>query len=330
MRHRPAAYESSVTITDCDAESGSCRIDLSALHLGENPETISFQLTKTGNAIHCAHKTFGHDNSGSWHGMRSGGGTANLLTMAEGTKGETFLHGSVVDAANDLVCQLFPNAEGINRAVCIPGSEFPPELDSIEEEDDVTTTTSSSGDGSRFLQQQQQQQQQLAFASSDPKKDLALGRRDLMNERCAGRFDILNVLVIWTAKAECRNSELAAGCTLTAATERDMRGLIGLAIAETNTAFQSSGVTTAPLDDVHAKRAQVCRNYPCERDPVVFSLHHFMILQFGADLVAMLIDDEAACGIGFRGPQIDKMFSVTYWYCVKGRFSFAHEVGHNW
>ena len=52
----------------------------------------------------------------------------------------------------------------------------------------------------------------------------------------------LNVLVPWTPGAECKNSQLNRGCTLTSTTETNMRGTIDLAIAETNAAYDLSGV----------------------------------------------------------------------------------------
>jgi hypothetical protein len=63
----------------------------------------------------------------------------------------------------------------------------------------------------------------------------------------------VDVLVVWTKKAECNNAGLPLGCTLTEATENKMRGLIDLAVAETNTAFELSGMF-ASLRLVHAYR----------------------------------------------------------------------------
>ena len=142
-----------------------------------------------------------------------------------------------------------------------------------------------------------------------------------------------------TSHAECRNSGLSRGCTLTSQTKSNMLGRIDLAISETNTAYDLSGVNTElrlvhsylhpnyteassdtfgtaldditgtsdeKMDDVHAKREQ-----------------------YGADLVALLIDGSQYCGIAWLGPSKGNMFSVTAWNCATGYYSFGHEIGHN-
>ena len=46
----------------------------------------------------------------------------------------------------------------------------------------------------------------------------------------------LDVMVLWTEFAECSQSGLAAGCTLSTTTYDNMVALIELAVVETNTA----------------------------------------------------------------------------------------------
>ena len=53
---------------------------------------------------------------------------------------------------------------------------------------------------------------------------------------------IIDVLVLWTPKAECANSNLSAGCTRTSVTASNMRARINLAVQETNTAYDLSGI----------------------------------------------------------------------------------------
>merc|ERR1719491_1072848 len=50
---------------------------------------------------------------------------------------------------------------------------------------------------------------------------------------------------------------------------------------------------------------------------------------YGADLVALLIDDPQYCGLAWMGPTKDRMFSVTSWSCATGYYSFGHEIAHN-
>ena len=40
---------------------------------------------------------------------------------------------------------------------------------------------------------------------------------------------------------------------------------------------------------------------------------------YGADIVALLIHDDAYCGLAHLGPGVDKMFSITKWSCATGK-----------
>ena len=62
----------------------------------------------------------------------------------------------------------------------------------------------------------------------------------------------LDVMVLWTEFAECDNSGLAAGCTLTTTTFGNMVALVTLAVDETNTACkQSFNVKPPPLTHIY-------------------------------------------------------------------------------
>ena len=178
----------------------------------------------------------------------------------------------------------------------------------------------------------------------------------------------IDVMVVWTKKAECMNSDLDAGCTNTATTENNIRGLIDLAVAETNTAYTLSGVTTQ-LRLVHAYREpnyveaatnafnSALSSIRGTTDGVMDDVHTLRTT-YGADVVAMIIDDAAYCGLAYMGPSVANMFSVTAWNCATGckstlmlhlsttdhtplialnlshflaliDFSFGHEIGHN-
>lgn len=245
---RRQRFDNHITASHC--AEGDCWIDVSKLFFGDEyaAETITFQLTATGGQLSCGRQQLGASTHSPtpthWFGLCHGGGNAILMQKAGRKKNERLIHGSVVDAANNLICQLSPNAEGINRVVCTPNTEFPPETDPVEDDSD---------EFKRFLYHQQAsftaKRQQVV---NNRNSTTSFGhQRDLMTERCAGYLDIM---VGWTARAECRNSKLPAGCTLTAATERNMRGLIDLVIAETNTAFQASGISSATVRLVHAYR----------------------------------------------------------------------------
>ena len=160
---------------------------------------------------------------------------------------------------------------------------------------------------------------------------------------------VLDVLSVWTRKAECRNSGLVANCyestagspqgQLTAQTEDNMRGTIDLAVSETNTAYELSGVLTE-LRLVHAYRDNTYVESSSDAfgtalgqvrsttDGIMDDVHTKR-QTYGADIVAMIIDDSQYCGIAYLGPSYGSMFSVTSWNCATGYYSFGHEIGHN-
>ena len=130
-----------------------------------------------------------------------------------------------------------------------------------------------------------------------------------------------------------------------------MRGLIDLAIAETNTAFFLSGVTTTQLRLVHAYReptyveqeegdedkasdssssivGSALSSLRNKEDGALDDVHA-MRDAYGADIVDMIIDDPKHCGMSYLGPRSDLMFSVTSWNCATGFYSFGNAVGRN-
>jgi hypothetical protein len=149
----------------------------------------------------------------------------------------------------------------------------------------------------------------------------------------------LDIMVVWTTDAECNNNNLNSGCTTTAASEAAMRGLIDLAVSETNVAFVNSGIFVN-LQLVHAYRETTYTEYETDdRHSLRNALYDMKEgnvtglrekrEEVGADLVAMIVHHESKCGIGFLGPRQDLMMSVTTWRCATGKFSFGHEIGHN-
>lgn len=56
--------------------------------------------------------------------------------------------------------------------------------------------------------------------------------------------------------------------------------------------------------------------------------------QYGADLVALIIDNNQYCGIAYLMTTLSpgfesNAFSVTWYQCATGNYSFGHELGHN-
>ncbi|KAL3815841.1 hypothetical protein ACHAXA_007483 [Cyclostephanos tholiformis] len=149
---------------------------------------------------------------------------------------------------------------------------------------------------------------------------------------------VIDALVLYTAHAECRNAGLARGCTRTTTTQASMLSRINLAVTETNTAYSLSGVNVvlrlvhvafdayveASVDAFGAALSALQSQTDGNLDQA-----HSLRTTYGADIVALIIDDAQYCGIGYLGPSINYMFSVTAWNCATGYYSFGHEIGHN-
>jgi hypothetical protein len=149
---------------------------------------------------------------------------------------------------------------------------------------------------------------------------------------------VIDVLVLYTAHAECRNAELGRGCTRTDDTKTKMIDLIDLAVAETNAAYTLSGVN-AQLRLVHVAYDAYVEASTNAFNAALTALQsktddkldqaHSLRTSSGADVVVLIIDDAQYCGIAYTGPSINKMFSVTAWNCATGYYTFGHEIGHN-
>ena len=227
------------------------------------------------------------------------------------------IFGSMVDLEEGTVSQ-FSFDEAGNQVMTITASgDFPPEADPEDDRRNLGDVSSN------FLRGQGQQAIEAIPDEFDHRELQAIAT-----------FDIL---VVWTSDAECR---LATGgrsksCTRNQQTESGIRALIDLAVAETNDAYQMSGVF-ARLRLVHAQYvdynegsmgnslSQLRTNGDGQLDVV-----HSLRTLYGADLVAMISGNRQYCGIGYVGPRYDLMFSVTSYACATGYYSFGHEIGHN-
>lgn len=228
-----------------------------------------------------------------------GRSTANVVRKKNGSKGIYFA--SIVDESEGMIYQISPDASGVLTTRATRSGDFDPELD-------------------------------------PPNEDISEGERE-NNTRKLQTDDgsVLDVMVLWTKKAECLNSGLPKGCSLTEITRNNMQGLVDLAVLETNVAFTNSGVLTQ-LRLVHSYRDETfdedrstfskTLSQLTDLDGVMDDVHKFREL-YGADIVSLLIDDDQYCGIAWVGPSINRMFSVTKWSCATGYFTFGHEIGHN-
>jgi hypothetical protein len=119
-----------------------------------------------------------------------------------------------------------------------------------------------------------------------------------------------------------------------------MEGLINLAVAETNKAYQLSGIDTrlrlvkTHYDDSYndyRNQWEATLSYIRNNGDGQLDYVHAMRDQYGADFVNIIVDTGSYCGIGYRPstPTAGDAFSVTQWSCATGYYSFGHEIAHN-
>jgi hypothetical protein len=102
--------------------------------------------------------------------------------------------------------------------------------------------------------------------------------------------------------SQSETSRKNSNCNVNAQTKATMQGLVNLAISETNTAFQLSGIETELLL-VHSYRHPTysVKDFAGslrELESGKVSGVHGMRKQYGADIVAMISERSQYCGIG--------------------------------
>ncbi len=117
--------------------------------------------------------------------------------------------------------------------------------------------------------------------------------------------------------------------------------LIIQAVAETNQAYANSGINPR-LNLVHSVRTNYTESgdintdlsrLRATNDGYMDELHTLRD-SYGADLVTLIADVPAYCGLAYRMTSLSasfasSAFSVVHRTCATGYYSFAHELGHN-
>ena len=229
VRPNAEATTSVIKILECD-NAGECLIDTSQLDL--DSRSISFTLSETVTELECNQVG---PRTVTWYGLCKGGGSTNLLgTGRKNDRGEELIHGSVVDGEKNIICQLSPDGDGRNRVLCKRTTDFALEADPEPwDSNDLRRLEADTG-----------------TSLSVPQN---MGSLRKLAPSCDDSGAVLDILVVWTQKAECARSKKPAGCTLSDFDEEEMRSHIELAVEETNTAFRNSGINTS-LRLVHAYR----------------------------------------------------------------------------
>ena len=226
-----------VHATECTAHGETtqrCRFNSRGLQL-QTSSTIEF-VAHNGNTVKCGKKNVVGDNV--WYGECEGDARDANFVQRTDDNGDALVFGSIHIGTD--ICHISPNADGIDEISCTPISDFPEEEESVlappHDEDDYLNR-----DRTRSLE-----------FLNDPTAIMSDNmHRDLQDNSTA----VIDVMVVWTKQAECKVSGLLdmSSCTLTTVTENNMLGLIDLAVTETNTALQLSGIYST-LRLVHAYR----------------------------------------------------------------------------
>jgi hypothetical protein len=248
----------------------------------KNKKLLQLVVNTGGRTISC-NKKLGL-GANQWYGNCDGDADdANFIASFD-ESGKKSVYGSI-QVGNE-ICLIGPDIDGVDQIICNPRSDFNAEDDPrIVPKDDDPGNLRMLTTGTKF-----------GFIPSETPASL----RGLSSGSVRTLFDdsgsTIDTMVVWTRLAECGNAGFLPGCTVTATTENMMRGLIDLAIAETNTAFALSGIFTA-LRLVHAYRDPdyvegndfytTLEHVTTPNDGFMDSVHRKRVL-YGADVVQLI------------------------------------------
>ena len=155
--------------------------------------------------------------------------------------------------------------------------------------------------------------------------------REQAREQVAGDSgSVIDVMVVYTPSARA-----AAGGTAA------MNTLIQVAFSETNQGYLNSQVLQR-INLVHSTEVAYSESSTDPFNTAIASLAsgtlNAIVLplrnQYRADLVSLWINSPTSCGLGYVmtnvGPAFEAYgYSVLYFGCATGTYTFAHEMGHN-
>jgi hypothetical protein len=237
--------------------------------------------------------------------------------------------GSMVSAVDQTVHELYVDEHAQTRIAMHSTSSFPPEVHDDDDGDD---------NHGRHLQHTPTVTTPSNYLRGVIGHAIEQNNRHLTATSSSSNTTTLDVMVVWTLKAECANARLVSSCKPTTTTTSSMQAKIALAVSETNQAYRNSGVL-AQLRLVHSYRldgytesdsATTLNHMYNPNDGVIDSIHTQRKLK-GADMVIMLMVDPTTCGrskYNYPTATAASMFAVVSWNCATGYYSFGHEIGH--
>lgn len=237
-------------------------------------------------------------------GDHPSGSSINILRKPNGQ-----VIGSIIDAVQEIVLQIRIDNDGNNFVDVTPSADFAPEADPLD--DFLAIDEMTTGRDLLLLR----------------KEGATLATPESIRRQTNTTPIIIDVMVLWTRKSECANAGLVSNCSVNAPTRQKMVDLIQLSIQETNTAYQLIGVYIQ-LDLVYSYRSDYVEPSSNAFSASLSSLRsqndgsmdevHSLREAYGADVVALIIDDSTYCGIGKEsaaGDDLECYRIVTLFIC---------------
>jgi hypothetical protein len=220
----------------------TCQFNSTRLNLG-TAKTIRI-VNYNGQQVSCSKVTMRPQRPNVWYGNCDGDAEDANFIRRKDKNGKSRIFGSIVIGSD--MCQFGPSLNDVDQISCKPLKDY----DEIAKEDEP--------DDDKDIEYHERTRNLhfgfIAANISDTdatsnylRKQNPMYHRDLFDNSGSN----IDVMVVWTRQAECRASRLAFPCTFTATTESRMRGIIDLAVQQTNSAFLLSGMLSS-LRLVHA------------------------------------------------------------------------------
>ena len=135
---------------------------------------------------------------------------------------------------------------------------------------------------------------------------------------------IIDVIVAYTNKAASNYPDIE-------------RGLVDLAVGETNKSFRLSNLGHIKLRLVHAYATDYVEEgahfdhvwrFADKGDGYMEEIHGLRD-RYRADVAILIVDDPNGCGLATRvRAEADEAFAVVHHACAAANYTFAHEIGH--